>query len=48
MVTHGMPAAITAEVLLHEVRAGKTLRPAGPLFPLPCGENGDVRSPLVT
>ncbi len=35
-----------SEVLLDEVRAGETLRPAGPLFPLPYDENGDLRSPF--
>ena len=32
--------------LLDEVRAGEALRPAGPLFPLPYDENGDLRSPF--
>ena len=35
-----------SEALLDEVRAGETLRPAGPLFPLPYDENGDLRSPF--
>ncbi len=35
-----------SEALLDEVRAGGTLRPAGPLFPLPYDENGDLRSPF--
>ena len=35
-----------SEALLVEVRAGETLRPAGPLFPLPYDENGDLRSPF--
>ena len=36
-----------SEALLDEVRAGETLRPAGPLFPLPYDENGDLRSPFA-
>ena len=32
--------------LLDEVRAGEALRPAGPLFPMPYDENGDLRSPF--
>jgi Lactate racemase N-terminal domain len=36
-----------SEALLDEVRAAETLRPAGPLFPLPYDENGDLRSPLA-
>jgi hypothetical protein len=36
-----------SEALLDEVRAAETLRPAGPLFPLPYDENGDLRSPFV-
>ncbi len=35
-----------SEALLDEVRAGETLRPAGPLFALPYDENGDLRSPF--
>jgi hypothetical protein len=35
-----------SEALLDEVRAGEALRPAGPLFPLPYDENGDLRSPF--
>ncbi len=35
-----------SEALLDEVRAGETLRPAGPLFPLPYDEDGDLRSPF--
>jgi len=35
-----------SEALLDEVRAGETLRPAGPLFPPPYDENGDLRSPF--
>jgi hypothetical protein len=37
---------VVSEALLDEVRAGETLRPAGPLFPLPYDENGDLRSPF--
>ena len=37
---------VVSEALLEEVRAGATLRPAGPLFPLPYDENGDLRSPF--
>jgi hypothetical protein len=36
-----------SEALLDEVRAGETLRAAGPLFPLPYDENGDLRSPFA-
>ena len=36
-----------SEALLDEVRAGETLRPAGPLFPLPYDANGDLRSPFA-
>ena len=48
-----------SESLLDEVRAGepragealrpaaRTLRPAGPLFPLPYDERGDLRSPFA-
>ena len=43
-----------SEALLDEVRAGETLRPAGPalrlegsLFPLPYDEGGDLRSPFA-
>jgi hypothetical protein len=36
-----------SEALLGEVRAGETLRAAGPLFPLPYDENGDLRSPFA-
>jgi len=35
-----------SEALLDEVRTGEALRPAGPLFPLPYDENGDLRSPF--
>jgi hypothetical protein len=35
-----------SEALLDEVRTRETLRPAGPLFPLPYDENGDLRSPF--
>jgi hypothetical protein len=35
-----------SEALLDEVRAGETLRAAGPLFPLPYDGNGDLRSPF--
>jgi hypothetical protein len=35
-----------SEALLSEVRAGEALRPAGPLFPPPYDENGDLRSPF--
>ena len=35
-----------SEALLDEVRAGEALRPAGPLFPLPYDENGDLQSPF--
>ena len=35
-----------SEALLDEVRAGESLRPAGPLFPLPYDANGDLRSPF--
>jgi hypothetical protein len=35
-----------SEALLDEVRAGAALRPAGPLFPPPYDENGDLRSPF--
>ena len=35
-----------SEALLDEVRAGETLRPAGPRFPLPYDENGDLQSPF--
>ena len=36
-----------SEALLDEVRAGAALRPAGPLFPPPYDENGDLRSPFA-
>jgi hypothetical protein len=36
-----------SEALLGEVRAGETLRPAGPLFPLPYDANGDLTSPFT-
>ncbi len=35
-----------SEALLDEVRAGAALRPAGPLFPPPYDEKGDLRSPF--
>jgi hypothetical protein len=35
-----------SEALLDEVRAGEALRPAGPLFPLPYDDGGDLRSPF--
>ena len=37
---------VVSEALLDEVRAGEALRTAGPLFPLPYDENGDLRSPF--
>ena len=36
-----------SEALLDEVRAGAALRPAGPLFPPPYDEKGDLRSPFA-
>ena len=36
-----------SEALLDEVRAGETLAPAGPLFPLPYDEIGDLTSPFA-
>lgn len=36
-----------SEALLDEVRAGEALRPAGPLFPLPFDERGNLVSPLA-
>lgn len=36
-----------SEALLDEVRAGEALRPAGPLFPLPYDENGELASPFA-
>ena len=44
--TGDLPAVLRPRSALRECEAGETLRLAGPLFPPPYDENGDLRSPF--